>query len=631
MSRIHKLENIYKEQLKNKNVENTSIFIQYILDADITKGKYARFLIEAFLNDKFLEEDLIGGVDSTIGQAISLFDKHKGKLPVHERSVYALNSETGKALYQSPGDLWNNVKQYQGELSGKELKREEQEKIYRETEFIYKDEETGFQIVSPLTEESAQWWGKGTRWCTSAEKNNLFYNYAKYAPLFILLMPAITVNSGNSDKLQLWKNDNNIQFMDELDNNVALDYIERHWSVLEPICLWLNNIRFIPDKYKTKELCEIAVQQNGYALEYVPEKLKTKELCELAIEQNGMALQHVPEELGKKYFYDKEAKKNGEYLRFIPDEYITKEMCESAFQQDIQLYKDFPEHFKTYQYSLILIKNNSMLLCNVPEKLRTKELCELAVQQNGNSLQYIPMELRTFELCKLAVQNGGNALKFVPKQYQTYELCELAIQKNGLALEYVSNKIKNITLCREAIKQNGMALEYVPISFFPKSNKRTLLKSFFNNKDKNILTEKDFYNAVEQNGESLRCVPHEYITKEMCELAVKQLKVNILYCNKDYRVNNQNLIRKLLDENEISIAYIYNSIIYDNKRTHWNEVLHSFHKEYSDLSDLITEYQNKKEVKNNNSSHVKKINFEYTNEYNEIRELFYSNKMLKKM
>jgi hypothetical protein len=166
MSRIHKLENIYKEQLKDHKVNNISNFIQNILNTDITKGKYARFLIEAFLNDKFLEEDLIGGLVSTVGKSISLFDKHKSKLPVHERSVYAFNQETGEALYQSPGDLWNSVKQFQGELSGKELKKEEQEKIYRETEFIYKDEETGFQIISPLTEDSAKWWGKGTRWCT---------------------------------------------------------------------------------------------------------------------------------------------------------------------------------------------------------------------------------------------------------------------------------------------------------------------------------------------------------------------------------------------------------------------------------------------------------------------------------
>ena len=30
-----------------------------IVDADITKGKHARFLIDSFLNDQFLEEDLV--------------------------------------------------------------------------------------------------------------------------------------------------------------------------------------------------------------------------------------------------------------------------------------------------------------------------------------------------------------------------------------------------------------------------------------------------------------------------------------------------------------------------------------------------------------------------------------------
>ena len=116
MLRIKKLETHYQEQLKEKAIKDISVFIQSIINADVTKSKYTRFLIDAFLNDKFLEEDLVGGLESTVGQAISLFDKHKGKLSVEQRSIYALDKETGEALYQSPGDLWNVVKQYQGEL-----------------------------------------------------------------------------------------------------------------------------------------------------------------------------------------------------------------------------------------------------------------------------------------------------------------------------------------------------------------------------------------------------------------------------------------------------------------------------------------------------------------------------------
>jgi hypothetical protein len=106
MSRIKKLETHYQKQLTEKKIKDISAFIHSIVDADITKGKYARFLIESFLNDKFLEEDLIGGLDSTVGQAIRLFDKHKGKLPLEQRSVYALDEETGEALYHQHNNLF---------------------------------------------------------------------------------------------------------------------------------------------------------------------------------------------------------------------------------------------------------------------------------------------------------------------------------------------------------------------------------------------------------------------------------------------------------------------------------------------------------------------------------------------
>jgi hypothetical protein len=418
MSRIIKLENIYKGRLKNHKVDNVSEFLQSILDTDITKGKYARFLIETFLNDKFLEEDLVGGLESTIGQAISLFDKHKHKLPLEHRSVYALNPETGEALYQSPGDLWNNVKQYQGELSGKELKQEEQEKVYRETEFVYKDENTGFQIVCPLTEESAKWWGKGTRWCTSAEKNNMFWNYAKQAPLLILLMPASASTAGNGDKFQLWKDDNRIQFMDEADKKVSLSYIKKNWNILEPICLWLNDFQLIPKEYETKELYELAVKQNGEALKWVPKEHRTKELCELAVKQNGDSLYYIPKHLITEELCKIAVQQNGLALYYIPDEYITKEMCKIA------------------------VEKNGMALWHVLDEYKTKKICELAVQQNGEALQYIPVENKTFKLCKLAIKSNGKALRFVPKKYKTKGLCLEAIKNNGKVLQWVPEEYK---------------------------------------------------------------------------------------------------------------------------------------------------------------------------------------------
>ena len=497
MSRIHKLENIYKEQLEDKDIQNISKFIQSVIDADITKGKYARFLIEAFLNDKFLEEDLIGGLNSTVGQAISLFDKHKSKLPVNERSVYALNQNTGKALYQSPGDLWNNVKQYQGELSGKELKREEQEQVYRETEFVYKDEETGFQIVSPLTKASAKWWGKGTRWCTSADNNNQFDYYAKQAPLLILLMPNSSDNAGNGDKLQYWKNGNDIQFMDEADNEIELEYIEQNWKILKKFIIWINDFNFIPDKYinydfcyylvnkngenfryipkefKTKELCDIVIKQKKLFLGYVPEDLRTEELCKLTVQQNGMSLEFVPKEYKTKELCELAIKNNGMAIMFVPDEYKTDEMYLKAIQSNGYILYYIPEHLKTKEVCINAVHNNEWSITAVPKQWQTEELYKMAIHKNEQIIPLIPPHMfSSFEICELVIQCDKENNKerksffgYIPEEYKTKELYQLAVKSNGEALEYIPEEFRTQELCELAVQSNGMALLHVPEKF----------------------------------------------------------------------------------------------------------------------------------------------------------------------
>ena len=458
MSRLKKLETYYKDQLKNHNINDVSDFIQSILNADITKGKYARFLIEAFLNDKFLEEDLIGSLNSTVGQAISFFDKHKGKLPVHERSVYALNPKTSEALYQSPGDLWNSVKQYQGELSGKELKKEEQEKIYRETEFVYKDEETGFQIISPLTKESAKWWGKGTRWCTSAENNNMFWDYAKDAPLFILLMP-------DKQKLQLWKDDNSIVFMDESDNSVSREYIEQHWSVLEPICLWLKKYEFIPYKNLNYDLYSYFLEQGKISSEIVPKKIQDYELAKKII-KNEKNLKNIRKdlidtELCKTISFDDDNFKD------IPKNIITKELCELAVEHNGLSLKYIPKEYITKKLCQMAIQQNGMALLYVPENIITLKLCELSIRKNSENLQYVPDNFRTSNICKLSIEDNPYTILEIPENQRTKEMYELAVKKDGTFLKYVPEKYKTLELCELAVRQNGYNIVF-----------RTLFKCF---------------------------------------------------------------------------------------------------------------------------------------------------------
>lgn len=57
------------------------------------------------------------------------------------------------------------------------------------------------------------------------------------------------------------------------------------------------NLEFVPEKYKTADLCNVAVLNDGMALKYVPTELRTKELCMAAVKQNDQAYDFIPENL----------------------------------------------------------------------------------------------------------------------------------------------------------------------------------------------------------------------------------------------------------------------------------------------------------------------------------------------
>ena len=575
MSRLNKLETYYKDQLKNHNINNVSNFIQSILNADITKGKYARFLIESFLNDKFLKEDLIGGVDSTVGQTISLFDKHKSKLPIEYRSVYALDKETGEALYQSPGDLWNSVKQFQGELSGKELKKEEQEQVYRETEFVYKDEETGFQIISPLTKESAQWWGKGTRWCTSAENNNRFEYYAKQAPLLILLMP-------DKQKLQLWKNGNDIQFMDEADKTVPLDYIEQNWKLLKHICLWLNDIRFIPSTKQTYLQCEntlknkvnncfqlinkkfldenmynIALENRLISLQIIPQEYLTDTLiqnhikeseygimffskqyltperCRIFVKLNPSVLTYLPTELKTEELCRIAVEQDGSLLFFVPEEYLTKELCEIAVQNNVKALNTIPDKYKTYDLCEKMLYKNEQAIYYIPDKYKNTKMCKYLISISGEYLFFFSDNIKTKEICELAVKNNGCALEAVPEHLKTKELYELAVKQSGQALRHIPEKYRTKEICELAVKNNGYALQYVSNDF---------------------ITRELCEIAVQKDGWALSYVPEKLKTKELCELAIQQNEEALQYVPNEYMASLKK--NEIIFDKDFYISYL---------------------------------------------------------------------------
>ena len=45
-------------------------------------------------------------------------------------------------------------------------------------------------------------------------------------------------------------------------------------------------LKYVPDQYKTQEMCERAIKDDPWALEFVPDHFKTQEMCDKAVSKD---------------------------------------------------------------------------------------------------------------------------------------------------------------------------------------------------------------------------------------------------------------------------------------------------------------------------------------------------------
>jgi len=172
-----------------------------------------------------------------------------------------------------------------------------------------------------------------------------------------------------------------------------------------------------------------AVKEFGWLLEFIPEEFRTKELCCDAIKDCGLM------------------------LRYVPVKFRTKELCIEAVAQAGYSLGFVPEKFKTQKLCLHAVKRNGKALEFVPEKFKTKELCTEAVKREGDALEFVPEKFKTKELCTEAIKHIGYALKYVPKEFKTAEFCLAAVKKSEFAIHFVPKQLRTVELYTEMVKQ----------------------------------------------------------------------------------------------------------------------------------------------------------------------------------
>ncbi len=109
--------------------------------------------------------------------ALEKYHAIKRTLPIEQRDINK---------FKSLPDLEDVALPMEPAVSGKELRRRASEEIRKQTTIFYEGPDG--MVVSPDTVDAAVYWGKGTRWCTSAtESENYFDTYDEDGPLVIVL------------------------------------------------------------------------------------------------------------------------------------------------------------------------------------------------------------------------------------------------------------------------------------------------------------------------------------------------------------------------------------------------------------------------------------------------------------
>lgn len=253
------------------------------------------------------------------------------------------------------------------------------------------------------------------------------------------------------------------------DNGLALQFVNEEFQTDE-ICKFLVGQSYIYDDYDDdcgryvddildteKNICELAVTQNGLALEYV--KKQTKELCELAVKQNGLALQFVKDEFQTEEICILAVQQNGLALKFVKDQ--TEEICRLAILQFgeyplLYIKKKLPTEemnkINELDINLELLDNNGKkyfhnrdIRYNERESIKTKLLANVEViDKDTNSVPYCKEDNLFF--CRLLKNMFGFEIgnyilfafaddkDFYPEEDFGYEGC------NEFTILYLKNK-----------------------------------------------------------------------------------------------------------------------------------------------------------------------------------------------
>lgn len=189
-------------------LKDAAAVVKYV--ADHISEKHLQKLVNWYQQGDYSLEDA-----GKITASLTKFEKVRKKLEKKDLNQYKTSAELDQAIAPFGEE---------DEKSNKQLNRELVAKMFKDKEAKLFFEGGGVKIIIPNTEEASCYFGKGTRWCTAAEKNNMFSYYSKRgAPLYVIICD-------NGDKYQFhFKTE---QFMNAEDRQIKVPELCEKYPIL---------------------------------------------------------------------------------------------------------------------------------------------------------------------------------------------------------------------------------------------------------------------------------------------------------------------------------------------------------------------------------------------------------------
>ena len=183
----------------------------YRVEKSQKMGKYGKWLLQLYLNRRLKLEDLYKATDYLrcfVDYYNVIKDKDINKIKSLQELYEIVQPYLGGDIATSKSDEVRKIK-------------EDAEKVYEDNEWL---------VIIPHTQAASCYYGKGTQWCTAAERsNNMFDHYNSQGPLYI------NIDKVNGAKYQFhFESDS---FMDENDNPIDSPVADT-CGLSEGLCNW---------------------------------------------------------------------------------------------------------------------------------------------------------------------------------------------------------------------------------------------------------------------------------------------------------------------------------------------------------------------------------------------------------